>query len=67
MPHNPSLTDPPLTPPPTTVACGCLPLKHKQRSTGHAIKRRARLTTSICCHSYQDFPQYWLSVKEKKY
>lgn len=33
MPYNQSLTDP------HTLPCGCLPLKNRKRSRGHAIKR----------------------------
>lgn len=60
MPHNQSLTDPHHTmwlPPSQTQA----------KVKGSRNQKRARLATSICCHSYQDFPQYWLSVKGKKY
>lgn len=60
MPHNQSLTDPHST--------MWLPRSQTQAWVrGSHNQKGARLTASICCHSYQDFPQYWLSVKGKKY
>ena len=61
MPHNQSLTDPH----PYHVAASLSQTQAKV--TGSRNQKRASLATSICCHSYQDFPQYWLSVKGKKY
>lgn len=60
MPYNQSLTDPHPT--------MWLPPSQKQgKVEGSRNQKRVRLATSICCHSYQDFPQHWLSVKGKKY